>query len=691
MKRMFYCSTAASEYIFKQNDDAACFFILESGSANVEINGEVKKSVKPGESFGELALLYNAPRSASIKANEECKMWAINRNLFRKLVETMNSSDFEENRKFLDLIPLFESLTSEQKNSITSVLSSQKFSPGQAIVSEGDPGSSYYIIKKGTVSVLKGKKELRQMTKGDAFGEQALYYNSLRTCSVKALDETICLALGRDVLTQIFGDSIQSITFRNIQRWAIEKSTFISKLSKFQAEKIMDSMKISNVKKKVAVFNKGSLQSRKMAIVIEGKLKSESGKVYSKGNLVGEELFSKGANELAKENIVAEEDSVLSELTFDKFQKLFNNTFLDELASQYQLLQQSMNTDEEQKLQNARQESTNLKLTDFKSLKPLGAGQFGSVFLVRNKVDDELYAMKCVAKKQVVELNIEKHIQQEKTVMDQTNFPFIMRYVRTFTDDFYVYFLLEFIQGMELFDAIREIGLLNTKETQFYIGSIILAIEYLHSRHIVYRDLKPENAMVDAKGFLLLIDLGTAKPLKSSKGFAAAKTYTIIGTPHYMAPEIISGKGYNYLVDLWTIGVVMYEFMGGLLPFGEELDDPYEIYEEIVKKGISYPHYMNDRKAKKMIEQLLNKVPEVRLGGSYTALKNHPWFSGFDWDKLMAKKLNPTYIPSGSKFLTTDQIARLDSHAKPFMQVVEEEVKKNKLKACKTTFDADWK
>lgn len=215
--------------------------------------------------------------------------------------------------------------------------------------------------------------------------------------------------------------------------------------------------------------------------------------------------------------------------------------------------------------------------------------------------------------------------------MDKTNFPFIMRYVRSFTDEFYVYFLLEFIQGMELFDAIREIGLLSTKESQFYVGSIILAIEYLHSMNIVYRDLKPENAMIDSKGFLLLIDLGTAKPLKSSKGFASAKTYTIIGTPHYMAPEIISGKGYNYLVDLWTIGVVMYEFMAGLLPYGEELDDPYEIYEEIVRKGISYPHYFNDRKAKKLLEQLMNKTPEVRLGGSYTAIKNHPWFSGFDW------------------------------------------------------------
>jgi len=106
---------------------------------------------------------------------------------------------------------------------------------------------------------------------------------------------------------------------------------------------------------------------------------------------------------------------------------------------------------------------------------------------------------------------------------------------------------------MELFDVIREIGLLSTLDSQFYIGSLILAMEYLHSNHIIYRDIKPENIMVDDKGYLKLIDMGTAKIMKSKVG-TMTRTFTIIGTPHYMAPEVISGKGYNFLVDLWSIG-----------------------------------------------------------------------------------------------------------------------------------------
>ena len=130
---------------------------------------------------------------------------------------------------------------------------------------------------------------------------------------------------------------------------------------------------------------------------------------------------------------------------------------------------------------------------------------------------------------------------------------------------------------MELFDVIREIGLLNLYDSQFYIGSLILCMEYLHFNHIIYRDIKPENIMVDEKGFIKLIDLGTAKNLKQKNG----RTYTIIGTPHYMAPEILTGKGYTYSVDLWSIGICLYEFMCGNVPYAEDAEDPYEIYEEI--------------------------------------------------------------------------------------------------------------
>ena len=117
-------------------------------------------------------------------------------------------------------------------------------------------------------------------------------------------------------------------------------------------------------------------------------------------------------------------------------------------------------------------------------------------------------------------------------------------------------------------------------------------MEYLHTNHIVYRDIKPENAMVDHDGYFKLIDMGTAKVINNQR------TFTIIGTPHYMAPEVLRGKGYKYSSDLWSIGICLYEFMCGAVPYAENAEDPYEIYDEIINKTLRFPLMLKDSRAK---------------------------------------------------------------------------------------------
>ena len=158
---------------------------------------------------------------------------------------------------------------------------------------------------------------------------------------------------------------------------------------------------------------------------------------------------------------------------------------------------------------------------------------------------------------------------------------------------------------------------------------MILMVEYLHSNSIIYRDFKPENLMVDMTGYLKMIDLGTTKQLKSLYGIY--RTNTLVGSPHYMAPEVIIGKGYSFLVDLWSIGVIVYELFVEFLPFGNKSEDPYEIYQQILKQKLSFPSKLKDNNAKVFIRQLLDKNPEARLGGSYASLKAHAFFEDFDW------------------------------------------------------------
>jgi len=333
--------------------------------------------------------------------------------------------------------------------------------------------------------------------------------------------------------------------------------------------------------------------------------------------------------------------------------------------------------------------ASNIKLEDLIFYKKLGSGQFGSVYMVRIKTNEQFFALKCVSKQMVVEQNLEKHLQQEKAVLEVLNFPFIMQFIRTYKDAHYIYFLVECVRGMELFDVIRDMGLLQTYESQFYIGALMLAIEYLHMNSIIYRDIKPENIMVDETGFLKLIDMGTAKFLKV-KNAGGNRTFTIIGTPHYMAPEIISGKGYTMAVDLWSIGVVLYEFMCGMVPFGEEAEDPYEIYEEIITKPIKYPSFLKDKKARRLMDQLINKIPDLRLGGSYAALKAHPWFENFDWDDLLDRKLKAPYIPK-KNIVTEAEIKKMDQQGKKVVAELEDEQKTNFKKYKKdAAADPNW-
>ena len=148
----------------------------------------------------------------------------------------------------------------------------------------------------------------------------------------------------------------------------------------------------------------------------------------------------------------------------------------------------------------------------------------------------------------------------------------IVGFYEAFHDDKNVYFFMEYLNGVEMFEAIREIGILTKKIATYYFGSILLAIESLHEKNIIYRDIKPENSIITYKGKVILIDLGTCKRLSPDNGF---RTATIIGTPHYMAPEVMSGKGYSFEVDFWSMGILLYEFVCGKLPFAESCDKPY--------------------------------------------------------------------------------------------------------------------
>ena len=222
--------------------------------------------------------------------------------------------------------------------------------------------------------------------------------------------------------------------------------------------------------------------------------------------------------------------------------------------------------------------------------------------------------------------------------------PFIVKMVKSMKNQHFCFLLIEFINGTNLDQYLqnRE-SRQNIYETQFYIGSILLMLDYLQKKFIAHRDIKPSNIMIDNNGYLKMIDFGTSKVLTDY-------TSTIIGTPHYIAPEILKGRGYSLSCDFWSLGICMYEIFYGKYPFGNYANEVIEVYKEILKNNFTFPNDSNKvAKVNMLIKCLLNKKVNERIC-NVSSLKKKPFFEGFHFDKLIDLRLKPPFKPSTKSF-----------------------------------------
>ncbi|CAB4413709.1 unnamed protein product [Rhizophagus irregularis] len=277
-------------------------------------------------------------------------------------------------------------------------------------------------------------------------------------------------------------------------------------------------------------------------------------------------------------------------------------------------------------------------LIDFMLLETLGTGTFGRVFLTKFKHTENYYAMKVLKKVEVVRLKQVEHINSEKSILSQVHHPFIVNLFCTFQDDRNLYMLLEYVIGGELFSHLRKAGRFTNDMTRFYAAEIVLAIEYLHSNDIIYRDLKPENLLLDSRGHVKITDFGFAKRVED-------RTWTLCGTPEYLAPEIIQSKGHGKPVDWWALGILIFEMLAGYPPFFD--DNPFGIYEKILAGKIQFPSHF-DPNAKDLIKRLLTSDRTKRLGnlrGGSEDVKKHKWFRGVDWQGLYDRRVTAPIVP----------------------------------------------
>jgi len=260
-------------------------------------------------------------------------------------------------------------------------------------------------------------------------------------------------------------------------------------------------------------------------------------------------------------------------------------------------------------------------LADFRLGRVVGTGSYSEVRIAQDTHTDSVLALKQMQKTRLLARKAVRRVQEEKEILSKLNHKLVVTYRGAFQDQAYLYLVTDFVSGGELYSLLAQKGQLSKAETRFYAAEIAVALSYLHSEDIVYRDLKAENVLIAASGHIKLADFGCAKRLKQGE-----KTFSLVGTPHCLAPEVIQRSGHGFATDWWTLGILLYELLLGESPF--EASTPYELYAKIISKEAEFPKDM-DSAALDLVCGLLRKAPGERYGEREVI--EHPFFQGFNW------------------------------------------------------------
>ncbi|EGR34093.1 protein kinase domain protein [Ichthyophthirius multifiliis] len=283
----------------------------------------------------------------------------------------------------------------------------------------------------------------------------------------------------------------------------------------------------------------------------------------------------------------------------------------------------------------------NNKIKKFRSVKDydyykiLGTGSFGKVLLVKDKQNNKFYAMKIISKEKFQQMNLMKYAIQEKNSMAKMNHPFIVKFHHSFQSKSKLFIIQQYCGGGSLGRMLKQYKKFEEETVKKYATQLILAIEALHENLIIFRDLKPDNIVLDEEGNAHLIDFGLAKI-----GVYDQINQSFLGTPAYISPEIVLKMGHNRMTDWYSLGIVIYELLFGFTPFNQGNVSRDTLYERIKSNKITFPTQIS-KNCQDIIKKLLDKNLQNRIGykGDGKEIKSHEWFSDVDWNKVLQKKI----------------------------------------------------
>ena len=639
--KMEYAMFLNGETIIQKNDIGTSMYVIKSGNVSCRINGVEIRKLSQMEYFGQNAVLFDVKRSLDVIAISDTVCYKITKNdlveIFadeykHKILQSMFKSIINSHNILKDII--IDSISDKIFNCFDIVL----YKDNDSVV-KGDDADKMVIVIDGDIvdnDVIVAKRN-------EIIGYEIIYDKTKALSpSLKARHDCITLECNakklNDIINIEFSTNKKYSTNNSINPikmlsriGKLQKSFIFSHLSKSTLEKLVFKMtKMKYAKNEIIVSENSS--GNTFYLIAKGRVRVSKGGRFlrdlERGNCFGEiALLNKDTNRTA--TVIALDAKVVC---YVLSKEDFDVIITDENTKAYLLRKISLQNDD-------------VSLESLNVIKFLGKGKFGNVYLVHN--NENVYAIKTVSR---LAVNRQKMLAQyfinERRVMLTIDHPFIVKLVKTLKNNLFCFFLIEFINGISLDNHLiqsRKLNIIyNTNEVLFYIASLSLIIDYLHKKYIAHRDIKPSNIMIDVNGYIKLIDFGTAKVLKDY-------TSTVIGTPHYIAPEILRGKGYSMSCDYWSIGVCAYEIFYGIYPFGNKATDILEIYKEIINKKLMFPIVNNSKvnalEMNTFINGMLSKSVSNRIC-SLNGIKKEKIFESFKWDELIEFKMAAPFKPN---------------------------------------------
>ena len=615
-----------------------------------------ERDLGPYDVFGELSLIYNCARTATCITSTTCILYRVDGEIFRSILSSSNSDRVmkrcTESKSALQTLynmGAVEELDENTLRALEQTLHPVTFEQEDLVITKGGAHDPMFFVMSG--KLLAHDIGMGDSRKADIILGEGGHFGELN------------LLTGRRSIANV------TVLTPKARLMCVSKKDYQKRRAAL--EPLMKKLWLRNALLTVPLISKSMLLPHEINSLVH-KLEQIS---FSKGNVsfTGNMQSALYIVEEGKIQIaVTDGDGVVN--TFDQYDHFGESSLFDDkyferksvqvravLPTECMMLSRSAIVDVIGKINRlgkpllpvSRKLIKNMKISDLTLHRILGVGMFGRVWLVQHKKLSTVYALKVMDKQEIIEKKMTKGVTREKNVMSSVEHPFISNLVSTFQDNHSLFMLMDYVQGGELFGLIYNVskkGYLSNDAAAFYGACLTEALSHLHSRSICHRDLKPENILINSAGYIVLVDFGFAKVVLDN-------TFTTCGSPEYMAPEILLGKGHSFSVDHWAVGVLLYEMLVGQTPFIHVGATRMTLFRRVCNSTFAFPNPKKhgiavSESAKLLIRGLLNKSCTERLGSSLTLgdeeISTNDWFQGLLTeyrDAFLSQKVSPPWLP----------------------------------------------